>query len=99
MKTVNTLGTHLFADGATPQVIHQDGRTIHHHRCVRCGRDFAQGMNGGGWQAVYVGLVRIELLVDTVTDQWLAERCPGEPLSTREAYSSDSRVFPSRGSP
>ena len=91
MKNANTLGTHLFADGATPRTIHQDGRTIYHHRCIRCGRDFAQGMNGGGWQAVNVGLVRIELLVDTVTDQWLAERCPGEPLWSQDAQARTLR--------
>ena len=85
MKNDNMLGTHLFADGATPHIIHQDERTIYHHRCIRCGRDFAQGMNGGGWQAVNVGLLRIELLVDTVTDQWLAERCPGQPLWSQDA--------------
>lgn len=85
MKNSNTLGTHLFSEGATPRVIHQDGRTIYHRCCLRCGRDFAQGMNGGGWQAVYVGLLRVELLVNTVTDQWLAERCPGEPLWTQDA--------------
>jgi hypothetical protein len=85
MKNPNTLGSHLFPDGAPSRVIHQDGLTIYHQRCLRCGRDFAQGMNGGGWQSVYVGFLRIELLVNTVTDQWLAERCPGMPLWAHDA--------------
>lgn len=84
MKNVSTLNTHVFSDGATPHTIHQDGRTIYHHRCINCGRDFAQGLNGAGWQAVHISLFRIELLADGVTDQWIGEECPKQILWDRD---------------
>jgi hypothetical protein len=55
-------GNALVADGGTPREIKQDGRAIFHHRCVRCGRDFAQGLDGSGWHAVYVGVFKIDFL-------------------------------------
>jgi hypothetical protein len=40
--------THLWSGGNIPRQITQDGRTNLHHRCVRCGRDFAQALDGSG---------------------------------------------------
>lgn len=80
MNQRNTLDTHLWSEREIPHVVHQDGRTIYHQRCLRCGRDFGQGLNGAGWRAIYVGILRIELLAESVDERWLAERCPGEPL-------------------
>lgn len=68
--------SHSWSDGDQPRQINQDGRSILHHRCARCGRDFAQGLDGAGWQAVYVGVFKIALLPDGVTDKWLSEPCP-----------------------
>ena len=49
-------------------------------RCLRCGRDFAQGFDGVySWEAVYIGLLRIERLAKSVTERWLSEPCPGSP--------------------
>ena len=70
--------THSWSDGDRPRQITQAGRSVLHHRCTRCGRDFAQGLDGAGWQAVYVGVFTIELLADSVTDRWLREPCPGQ---------------------
>jgi hypothetical protein len=91
MKTPNTLGTHLFSDGGIPRMIQQDGRAIYHHRCLRCGRDFAQGMNGAGFQAVYVGLLRIELLADSITERWLSEECPKQMLWIQDEQARSMR--------
>lgn len=78
MSYRNTLHTHLWSDCEIPHVIHQDANTIN-HRLHACGRDFGQGLNGGGWHAVYVGILRIELLAESVNARWLGEDCPGEP--------------------
>ena len=79
MSYRNALHTHLWSDREIPHVIHQETRTIYHRRCMLCGRDFGQGLKGGGWHAVYVGILRIELLAESVNERWLGEDCPGEP--------------------
>jgi len=56
--------SHSWSDGDTPHVIKQDGKMILHHRCQRCGRDFVQGLDGAGWHAAYIGLLKMELLAD-----------------------------------
>lgn len=57
----------------------QDGKILIHQRCLRCGRDFGQGFDGvDSWEAVYVGLLRIERLEKSITERWLSEPCPGE---------------------
>ena len=79
MDERNALDTHAWSDGATPHQIHQSGRTVFHHRCSRCGRDFARefdGSDGSDWQAAYVGAIRIELLAESVSERWVSEECP-----------------------
>jgi len=80
MKNGKLLQTHLWADGDTPHHVLQDGRTIAHQHCVRCGRDFAFELNGTGCHAVSVSVFRVEFLPETVTSQWLAEECPKQHL-------------------
>jgi hypothetical protein len=83
MDKDDALHTHLWSDGsAAPPPVEQDGRSILHHRCVRCWRDFAQGIDGTyAWQAAYIGVIRVELLGQSVNERWLSEPCPGEPLA------------------
>jgi hypothetical protein len=76
MDNTNAPQTHVWADGDTPHQVKQDGRVVLHHRCLRCGRDFAQGLDGAAWQAVYIGIFKVELLADRVSDRWLREECP-----------------------
>ena len=75
MDNTDALWTHSFGD-AIPHSIKQDGKSILHRKCLRCGRDFAQGLNGAGWHAVYVGVLRVELLAESVNRRWLTEECP-----------------------
>jgi hypothetical protein len=94
MKNGRLLETHLWSDGDSPHQIIQDGRTIVHHRCLLCGRDFGFELDGSGWHAIYVGLLRVECLADEVTARWLLEDCPKQMLASDEL----DRVarFPSR---
>ena len=88
MNDSNALDTHAWSGGANPHQIQQSGRVVLHHNCVRCGREFARefdGSDGSDWQAVYVGPIRIELLVDSVNERWLREKCPGQLLQTDNA--------------
>jgi hypothetical protein len=84
MNNTITSQTHRWLDGATPHEIEIDGRTILHHRCSRCARDFAQGLDGAGWQAVYIGVFSVELLSERVSERWLREECPGRFLPDDE---------------
>jgi hypothetical protein len=76
----NSLQTHFWSDGLNPHQVFQDGRTIVHQRCLNCARDFAFELDGSGWHAAYVGLLRIEHLAESVSRQWMTEECPGRPL-------------------
>lgn len=88
METRHPLRTHVWADGDLPSQITQEGKIIFHHSFVRCGRDFVQPIDRAGWYAATVGIQRIELLADSVTEQWVTEECPGRLL----AYDSLSRA-------
>jgi len=93
MNTANTLGTHVFSDGLEggPRLITQGGKSIYYHRCFNCGRDFGLGLNGGSWRAIYVGMFRIDLLADSVNDQWLSQPCPGQPQWGQDAAARTMR--------
>jgi hypothetical protein len=87
MDKNDALHTHLWSDGSTaPPPVVQDGRSILHHRCVLCQRDFAQGIDGTyDWEAAYFGVIRVELLGTGVNERWRNEPCPGEPLPADDA--------------
>jgi hypothetical protein len=86
MNNENTLHTHAFSDGSDgPPRFNQNGKSIYYHRCIRCGREFGTGLNGGGWLAIHVGVLGIDLLADHVSDRWLTEKCPGQPLWDQDA--------------
>ncbi len=81
METAKAFDSHVWS-GPTPRQITHNGKTIFHVRCAHCGRDFAQGLDGAGWQAVYVGITRVELLAESVSRRWLTEPCRKQLLST-----------------
>ena len=90
---LNRMETHLWSDGAGPRPVQYHGRTILHHRCLRCGRDFAQGFEGRpDWKAVYIGLLSVERLSDSVTARWLAEECPGVLLAADTEDRAERRI-------
>ena len=69
---------HVFLD---PREVKPDGGIIVLQRCVRCQRDFGQGLDGiHRWEAVYAGVFRVERLAESVTTRWLSERCPDRRL-------------------
>ena len=73
--------THLWSDGPdTPHQIDLNGRKILHHRCLRCGRDFVQALDGPDWQAAYIGILTVEPVDESVSARWLTEDCPGRML-------------------
>lgn len=74
----NALDSHVWSDSeSAPHEIIQNAKTVHHHRCVKCGRDFARELPHGDWEAAYLGAFRIEFLANSVTELWLAETCLG----------------------
>jgi hypothetical protein len=78
MKNGKPLQTHSWS--AIPRKIFQDGRTIAHQRCIKCGRDFGFELDGSGWHAVYIGVFRVEHLDEEVSGRWLSETCPRQVL-------------------
>lgn len=89
---INSLRTHLWSEGLTPHQIFQDGRTIVHQRCSRCGRDFGFELDGSGWHAVYVGLSRVERLAESVSRQWVTDACPGQALWEQDQSARATRI-------
>jgi hypothetical protein len=81
MDNTDALRTHSFSDGI-PNRIAQDGKNILHQRCLDCGRDFGQELDVGGWRAIYLGVLRVELLADSVNDRWLREPRPKKLLAS-----------------
>lgn len=68
--------THIWSGGNNPHWIKQDGSTVLLLQCSSCRRDFAQGIGGLDWRAVYIGVFKIELLADAISSRWLEEDCP-----------------------
>ena len=81
MDNPPAMQTHSWSKGLPPQQILQDGRTILHHRCNRCGRDFGFELDGSGWHAVYIGVFSVQVLDENVSRRWVTEECPGRILS------------------
>jgi hypothetical protein len=80
MDSTKAPPTHVWSDAEILRQIEQDGRALLHQRCLRCESDFAEGLDGSGWHAFYVRVLRVELLADSVDEQWLREECPGRLL-------------------
>jgi hypothetical protein len=99
MERRQPLRTHVWADGDLPHQVTQDDEIIFYRRCVRCGRDFVQTIDGTGWQAASVGVLRIELLADSVTERWVREECPGRLLADdcRSRVTRQARVPKANG--
>jgi hypothetical protein len=76
VDNTDALRTHSFSE-SIPRQFKQDGDLLILVRCQQCGRDFAKGANGTGWHAAYIGILRVELLTDSVNRRWLLEACPG----------------------
>jgi len=72
--------THIWSGGNTPRQFKQDGRTFLLRQCSSCRRDFAKGIDGLDWRAVYLGVFKVEVLADVVSAQWLEEDCPKRRL-------------------
>jgi len=65
--------------------ITQDGQEILHRQCGVCGRDFALFQSRRSWEAVYVGIFRIEPLSNEVTIRWASQNCPMSRLESDAA--------------
>jgi hypothetical protein len=72
------LKTHLWTDNE-PREIKIEGKLIFHHHCRQCGRDFAREASQMDWKAVYIGTFSLKFLDNSVSQQWVAEPCPGTP--------------------
>ena len=71
---------HVWSNTNKSHRIEQDGRSIFLRQCSLCRRDFAQGIDGSDWRAVYIGVFKVQLLADAVNERWLNEECPKRRL-------------------
>jgi hypothetical protein len=62
-----------------PVQIHGDKTLVHHH-CSRCRRDFVEDPLAGERYAVHVSVFSFRRLPDSINRHWLGELCPGAPL-------------------
>jgi hypothetical protein len=79
-----SIDTHLWLE-RNPREFKQGDQTITLRQCSLCRRDFAQGLNGTDWSAVYVGIFKVELLPEAISDRWLNEKCPMRQLPDDDA--------------
>ena len=74
MNILNRLDTHLWE--GKPRPFKQGGKTILLRQCMRCGRDFAQGLDSENWLPVYLGAFKVEPIGKAASERWLNEKCP-----------------------
>ena len=77
--------THVWSGGNNGHRVKQDGGAILLVQCSFCRRDFAKGIDGFDWRAVYLGVFKVELLSDAVNKRWLEEQCPKSRLPDDES--------------
>jgi hypothetical protein len=65
-----------------PREIKIEGKSIFHHHCRKCTRDFARESSQTDWKAVYIGPFTVKFLDNSVSQQWLSQPCPGTPAPT-----------------
>jgi hypothetical protein len=75
MSNDDLVRSHLWE--GNPRQFKQDGKTILLRQCGRCGRDFALGLTGSDWCAIYLGALKVEPLAKSANERWLNEKCPG----------------------
>jgi len=92
MQSPKALDSHLWSDSDTPRETEIAGRKILHHRCLWCARDFVTSLDGSGWHAAYIGILRVELLADSVNERWLSEECSRQFLASDEADRAMSKA-------
>jgi len=81
---LTVLQTHLWTH-TNPRRFKQEGELIFLRQCSRCGRDFAKGLDGSDWCAVYLGAFKVERLAGAINDQWLKEQRPMMRLPADDA--------------
>lgn len=91
--------THVWSGGVRPRRIEQDGRIIFHRQCSLCRRDFAKGIDGLEWRAVYIGVFKVELLADTTSKRWLEEQCPRYQLAEDDTARTTRQELPYHSPP
>ena len=92
----NPLKTHVWTSNE-PREIKIEGKSIFHHHCRKCGRDFARELGQAAWKAVYIGPFSAKFLDDSAGQQWVSEPCPETlpPMATmpsKDARGSASSV-------
>src|SRR6266404_4420872 len=91
MDNGNLLHTHSWSE-RKPHQFKQEGKTILLLQCSDCRRDFALGLDGSGWRAVYIGIFKAELLAQAHSKRWLNEKCPGRQLPDDDAVRGLARA-------
>jgi len=81
---LTVLQTHLWTH-TNPRRFKQAGKLIFLRQCSRCGRDFAKGLDGSDWCAVYLGAFKVERVAEAINDRWPKEQCPKMRLPADDA--------------
>jgi|ERR1700722_15525912 hypothetical protein len=69
------LQTHLWVGNHSRQ-IEIEGKLIVLYRCPGCSCNFCRKADEASWKAAIVSPLRSEFLHDSVSQQWVSERCP-----------------------
>src|ERR1700719_423646 len=91
----NPLKTHIWTSNE-PREIKIDGKSISHHHCRKCGRDFAREASQADWKAVCIGAFSVSFCTIRWASSGFQSHAPG-PVSdgadaVEETYGSASSV-------
>jgi hypothetical protein len=73
----DTWNSHNWSSAQGRRVEIRPGKQLIQHHCFRCLRDFVEDPSAGERYAVHVSVFTFQRLPDAISDQWLAEPCPG----------------------
>jgi hypothetical protein len=79
-----TWGDHQWLCSKPRELRLESGKSILQRRCARCCRDFVIDGSSGARHAVFVSIISFYQLPEEVTQRWLGEPCPGQPLPSDE---------------
>lgn len=72
--------SHQWASARGRQIDLNPDKPVTHRHCSRCQRDFVEEPSPGERYAVYVSAFSFHRLPESITQKWLGELCPGEPM-------------------
>ncbi len=79
MNSDDAWNTHEWYSPNGRRIEIEPGKSVIHHQCSRCRRDFVHDPASEERYPVHVSIFELQRLPDSIATRWLAEPCPGAP--------------------